>query len=469
MLGEAILFLDVTELSRRIHARQITSLELTESYLDRSRRLGPQLNAYVTITEKLALEQARRADAELRAGHDRGPLHGIPYAAKDLLAVRGYPTTWGARPYAHQHFDYDATVIRRLEQAGAVLIGKAAMIELAGGMNYRYASASITGAAKNPWNTEYWTCGSSSGSGAIVAGALAAFALGTETWGSILCPSTFCGVAGLRPTYGRVSRYGAMALSYSMDKIGPLARSAEDLGTILQVLAGHDSGDAGSLPAAEADFKASSVAEFRSRPLRVGYLSKLWAKPMPEVTAAAETAVHVLSANGAHVEEAAFPEGPWDEIGNITVAVEGASAFYSLITSGRVAQLADPLGQVAPYGNLTIGAIDYHRAQRIRRLLQEKIDALYEHYDVLVAATQPSTASLLTANLETTLTYSDPIGVIGNLCGLPAAGVPCGFTKTGLPIGFEFLGRVLDDAKVLAGATLYQQHTDWQKKRPPLT
>jgi aspartyl-tRNA(Asn)/glutamyl-tRNA(Gln) amidotransferase subunit A len=196
--------------------------------------------------------------------------------------VRGYPTTWGARPYAHQQFDYDATVIRRLEQAGAVLIGKAAMIELAGGMNYRYASASITGAAKNPWNTEYWTCGSSSGSGAIVAGALAAFALGTETWGSILCPSTFCGVAGLRPTYGRVSRYGAMALSYSMDKIGPLARSAQDLGTILQVLAGHDPGDAGSLPAVEADFQASSVASFRSRPLRVGYLSKLWAKPEPE-------------------------------------------------------------------------------------------------------------------------------------------------------------------------------------------
>jgi Asp-tRNA(Asn)/Glu-tRNA(Gln) amidotransferase A subunit family amidase len=179
--------------------------------------------------------------------------------------------------------------------------------------------------------------------------------------------------------------------------------------------------------------------------------------------------VHVLAANGAHVEETAFPEGPWDEIGNITVAVEGASAFYSLITSGRVAELADPLGQVAPYGNLTIGSIDYHRAQRIRRLLQEKIDAMYERFDVLVAATQPSTASLLNANLETTLTYSDPIGVIGNLCGLPAVGVPCGFTKTGLPIGFEFLGRVLDDAKVLAGATLYQQHTDWQKKRPSLT
>jgi aspartyl-tRNA(Asn)/glutamyl-tRNA(Gln) amidotransferase subunit A len=469
MLGEDVLFLDVTELSRRIHARKITSLELTESYLDRSHRLGPQLNAYVTITEKLALEQARRADAELSAGHSRGPLHGIPYAAKDLLAVRGYPTTWGARPYAHQQFDYDATVIRRLEEAGAVLIGKAAMIELAGGMNYRYASASVTGAAKNPWNTGYWTCGSSSGSGAIVAGALAAFALGTETWGSILCPSSFCGVSGLRPTYGRVSRYGAMALAYSMDKIGPLARSAEDLGTILQVIAAHDPKDAGSLPAAEATFHASSVAARRARPLRVGYLAKMWEKPMPEVAAAADAAVHVLAANGAHVEDAAFPEGPWDEVGNITVAVEGASAFYPLISSGRVAELTDPLGQVAGYSNLTIGANDYHRAQRVRRLLQERIDALYERYEVLVAACQPVTATPLGANLETELTFSDPIGVIGNLCGLPAVSVPCGFAKNGLPVGLEFLGRVLGDANVLAAATLYQQHTNWQKRRPPLT
>jgi aspartyl-tRNA(Asn)/glutamyl-tRNA(Gln) amidotransferase subunit A len=468
MLSDNVLFLDVTELSRRIHAREITSVELTESYLDRSRRLGPELNAYVTLTPKLALEQARRADAELRAGRDRGPLHGIPYAAKDLLAVRGYPTTWGAKPYANQHFDFDATVIERLERAGAVLLGKAAMIELAGGMGYRFASASLTGAAKNPWNTDYWTCGSSSGSGAIVAGALAAFALGTETWGSIICPSTFCGVAGLRPTFGRVSRHGAMALCYSMDKIGPLARSARDLSTIFQALAGHDDADSGSLPSPEAAFHAASVAARLKRPLRVGWLSELWQKPEPGVAEAAAAAVKVLEAQGTHIDQTAFPDGPWDEIGNVTVAVEGASAFYSLIDSGRIAQLADPLGQVNGYAYLSVGAFDYHRAQRIRRILQQKIDALYDRYDVLVAASQPSVASPLDANLETTLTYSDPIGVIGNLCGLPAVSVPCGFTNAGLPIGFEFLGRVLGDTEVLAGATLYQQHTDWHKRRPPL-
>jgi aspartyl-tRNA(Asn)/glutamyl-tRNA(Gln) amidotransferase subunit A len=182
MLSKDILFLPVTELARRVRQRQISPVELTESYLERSRKIGPRLNAYATLTPELALKQAHAAEKEIAAGKYRGPLHGIPYAAKDLLAVQGYPTGWGARPYAGQKFDYDATVIRRLNDAGAVLIGKAAMIELAGGMGYRYASASATGAAKNPWNDGCWTCGSSSGSGAVAAAGLAAFAIGTETW-----------------------------------------------------------------------------------------------------------------------------------------------------------------------------------------------------------------------------------------------------------------------------------------------
>ena len=182
-------------------------------------------------------DEARAAESEITAGKYRGPLHGIPFAAKDLLAAKGYHTEWGARPYQMQQFQVEATAITRLHDAGAILIGKAAMIELAGGMGYRFASASISGPARNPWNTDCWTCGSSSGSGAIVAAGLAAFALGSETWGSIVCPSAFCGVSGLRPTYGRVSRHGAMVLSYSMDKIGPLARSAEDCALVLDAIA----------------------------------------------------------------------------------------------------------------------------------------------------------------------------------------------------------------------------------------
>src|SRR5437879_1891141 len=248
MRSEDILFLSASDLGKRVRSRQLSPVELTESYLERSRTIGAKLNAYATLTPDLALKQAHAAEKEIAAGKYRGPLHGIPYAAKDLLAVKGYPTTWGARPYEKQTLDYDATVVRKLQDAGAVLIGKAAMIELAGGLGYRYASASASGAAKNPWNEDYWTCGSSSGSAAVVAGGLAAFAIGTETWGSIICPSAFCGVSGLRPTYGRVSRYGAMALAPSMDKIGPMARSAEDCARIFAAIAGHDPKDRGTVP-----------------------------------------------------------------------------------------------------------------------------------------------------------------------------------------------------------------------------
>src|SRR4030081_1200671 len=247
MPGEEIYYLSVSELAKRIESKKLSPVDLTQAYLDRSQKLGPRFNAYALLTPETALEQAKAAEKEIQRGHYRGPLHGIPYAAKDLLAVKGLPTTWGAKPFANQVFDYNSTVIEHLNRVGAVMIGKAAMIELAGGMGYRFASASLQGEAKNPWDPTCWTCGSSSGSGAIVAAGLAAFAIGTETWGSIICPSAFCGVSGFRPTYGRVSRHGAMALSYSMDKIGPLARSADDCGIVLEVLAASDRQDRGTL------------------------------------------------------------------------------------------------------------------------------------------------------------------------------------------------------------------------------
>src|SRR5229473_1677595 len=254
MPGDEIFYLSVSELAKRIESKKLSPVDLTQAYLDRSQKLGPRFNAFARLTPETALEQAKAAEKEIQRGHYRGPLHGIPYAAKDLLAVKGLPTTWGAKPNANQVFNYDATVIEHLKRVGAVLIGKAAMIELAGGMGYRFASASLQGEAKNPWDTNCWTCGSSSGSGAIAAAGLAAFAIGTETWGSIVCPSAYCGVSGLRPTFGRVGRSGAMALSYTMDKIGPIARSADDCGLILRALAAHDANDKGSLPQLQAEF-----------------------------------------------------------------------------------------------------------------------------------------------------------------------------------------------------------------------
>ncbi|HLJ85585.1 MAG TPA: amidase [Candidatus Angelobacter sp.] len=464
MLGNDILFLSVTELAKRIRQKEISPVQLTESYLERSRTVGSRLNAYATLTPDLAMQQAQAAEKEIAAGKYRGPLHGIPYAAKDLLAVKGFPTTWGARPYKDQAFNYDATVIRKLEAAGAILIGKAAMIELAGGLGYRFAGASATGAAKNPWNEECWTCGSSSGSAAVVSGGLAAFAIGTETWGSIICPSGFTGIAGLRPTYGRVSRYGAMALSYSMDKIGPMARSVEDCDLILKTISGHDPLDAGSLHEPSASYPGAAEPQ---KPLRVGWVVNQWKDLSKDVDTALTAAQQVLkSSPSLSMTTATLPEGPWEAAAGVIVSVEGAAAFHDLIQSGRVAELSDPLSRIGGYVNEEISAADFISAQRIRGILQKKMDDLFSQVDVLATASLPVTATKLDANLDDSLSYSDPIGGIGNFCGLPAIGVPCGFGQNGLPVGIQFIGNALDDAKVVQVARIFQKHTDWHKKRP---
>lgn len=467
MIGEDVLYLTVRELGDRIHARSLSPVDLTEAYLARSEKLGPRLNAYATLTRDRALTEARAAEKEIGAGKYRGPLHGIPYAAKDLLAAKGYPTTWGARPYAGQSFDYDANVIRRLSDAGAILIGKAAMIELAGGMGYRFGTASISGGAKNPWNEACWTCGSSSGSGAIASAALAAFAIGTETWGSIICPSTYCGLSGLRPTFGRVGRSGAMALSYTMDKIGPMARSADDCGLILTALAAHDPQDSGSLSQSEAAFHYRA-AEGGGASLRIGWVTNAWKDVQPDVEAATRAARATLEKAGAHVVNVEVPEGPWEAAAGVTISVEGASAFDTLIETGRVSDLVDPGSRVGGYVNATIPGNDYVRAQRIRSIIQRKIDAMFDDVDVISAASLPVAATTMETNLETDLAFADPLGGIGNFCGLPAISVPSGFTSKNLPAGIQFIGRVLDDDKVLAAANLFQSKTGWHKRRPPV-
>ena len=470
MLGASVLYQSVGELAKKIESKQISPVELTQSYLERSQKLGPKLNAYAGLTPEIALEQAQAAEKEIHRGHYRGPLHGIPYAAKDLLAVNGIPTTWGAKPFADQIFDYNATVIEHLNHAGAVLIGKASMIELAGGMGYMYASASLQGECKNPWDTTCWTCGSSSGSGAIVSAGLAAFAIGTETWGSIICPSAFCGVSGLRPTFGRVSRYGAMALAYSMDKIGPMARSAEDCTRIFAAIAGHDPLDLDTLPVDKAAFTFSPSAELKSRPLKIGWLTNAWKQSDYEQSIAKvmDTTHKTLQKRFPGMKDAELPAGPWEEAANVILQSEVASAFSSLIHSGRVKELADPLGQIGGYVNQTISGADYTTALRVREILQQKMRALFDSYDVLVAGSQPVPATPLSLNLVTGLSFADPLGGIGNLCGLPALSVPCGFTDKKLPVGIQFVGRAGDDATVLQAGRAFQQGTDWHRKHPNL-
>ena len=466
MPTEELFYLSLSELAKQIESKKLSPVELTQIYLDRSTKLGPRFNAYARLTPEIALEQAKTAEKEIQRGHYRGPLHGIPYAAKDLLSVKGVPTTWGAKPYADQVFHYDATVIEHLNRVGAVLIGKAAMVELAGGMGYRFASASLQDATRNPWNTKCWTCGSSSGSGAIVSAGLAAFAIGTETWGSIICPSAFCGVSGFRPTYGRVSRYGAMALAPSMDKIGPLARTAEDCGRVFAAIAGHDPKDRSTLPIDKAAFTYSPSLELKTRPLKVGWLTNAWKSLDAGVAKAILAAEKIVRKHFATTKGAALPEGPFEDAGNIIVAAESAASFRALIRSGRVSELRDPLGQIAGYVNEQYTAADYLRALSVREILQRKMEELFDSFDVLVAAAQPVPASPLEVNLETDLAFPDPLGGIGNLCGLPALSVPCGFTEKNLPVGLQFVGKAGDDFTVIQAARTFQLHTEWHRKHP---
>ena len=468
MPGDELFYLSLSELAKRIEAKKLSPVDLTQAYLDRSQKFGPRFNAYARLTPEIALEQAKAAEKEIHRGHYRGPLHGIPYAAKDLLAVKGVPTTWGAKPYANQVFDYNATVIDHLNRVGAVMLGKASMIELAGGMGYRFASASLQGEAKNPWDTTCWTCGSSSGSGAIVAAGLAAFAIGTETWGSIICPSAFCGISGFRPTYGRVSRYGAMAVVPSMDKIGPMARSAEDCARIFAAIAGHDPKDRGTVPIDKGAFTFSPSMELRSRPLKIGWLTNAWKSLAPDVAKPIDVANRILKKYFPSVKNAALPAGPWEEAGSIIVAAECAASFRSLIRSGRVSELTDPLGQIAGYVNEQYSAADYLQALKVREIAQKKMDSLFDSFDVIATAAQPVPATPLSLNLETDLAFPDPLGGLGNICGLPAMSVPCGFTDKNLPVGLQFVGRAGDDYAVIQAGRTFQAHTDWHKRHPKI-
>jgi len=471
-------FTSVRALGDAIRERHISPVELTEGYLERCRTIGKRLNALVTLTPELALRQAHDAEVEIKAGRYRGPLHGVPYAVKDLVTVKGYPTTWGAVPYARQSFEYNATVIERLNEAGAVLLGKAAMIELAGGLGYSSGAASLTGPARNPWNPECWTCGSSSGSGAVVAAGLAPWALGSDTRGSILCPSSWCGVSGLRPSFGRVSRYGSMAISYSMDKLGPMARTADDCALVLNVLSGHDPLDHDSMSSTAPAFVYQDTDPAQNTPLRIGRLTNVYDKPDPDADKAVDEACRVFERAGATVESCEFPDGPFEEAAELTILMEAASSFGHLIHSGKCKELTDPEGRVNGYASEQFSVTDYLHVQRVRPMLQRIADAMFDRYSVLISPAQPTAAQPLLAkdpddpaaskpSKKFHLDRRAPDGV-SSLCGLPAISVPCGFSKGHLPYGMQIMGRALNDAVVLRAGRLYQAHTEWHMQHPSL-
>ena len=427
-------------------------------------RLGPRYNAVVTVTRERALREAREAEEEMSSGRRRGPLHGIPYGVKDLIATSGgIPTTWGAAPFRDQTFEHDATVVRRLGEAGAVLSAKLAMIELAGGMGYRQPNASFTGPPRNPWNPERWTGGSSSGSGAAVAGGFVPFAIGSETWGSILSPANNCGVTGLRPTYGRVSRHGAMALCWTLDKLGPLCLTADDCGLVLEAVAGADPEDPTTT---ERLFKY--VAEPPEGEFRLAVLKGASEGAEEGVMANFERALDALEGI-ASMEEIEFPDLPYEAITRTILSAEAASAFDEFAESGRAAELTAPEDHYGPYARTVVLAKDYLKALRLRALMAKAADEVMEPYDAVVAPTRRGVASPIDMEFRKVSpgTTSDVMGAVGNGAGLPAISVPSGFDEDGLPTGIQFMGRAYDENVILAIARTYQSLTDWHLHHPP--
>jgi len=461
MIAEELFYASVAELSRLIKRKKLSPVALTEGYLRRIEKFSPKLNAFVTVTSDLALQQARQAEREISAGYSRGPLHGIPYAAKDLFAVKGYPTTWGARPYATQTFDEDATVIRKLREAGAILLGKAAMSELAGGP----PNATATGACRTPWDTARWSGGSSSGSGAAVAAGLCAFALGTETWGSIMTPASFCGVTGFRPTFGRISRAGAMALSWTMDKVGPLARNAADAATVFAILQGKDDADAMTV---QMPFKAAlTKARQRLAGLRVGFVKEDYQKwGEPDVAAAFADALDTFTALGATPKEIQLPDHPYETVAATIISAEEASAFEPLVRAGNVGGIIDPDRRGELLGAQLIPATDYLRCQRLRTHIARDIATLFTTVDIILGSSTLQCAPPIDADMNSIFGGGNTIEAVENLVGLPAVSVPCGFNRKKLPIGLKIIGRPFGDADVLAVAHVYQSATTWHTKRP---
>ncbi|HEX8069151.1 MAG TPA: amidase [Pyrinomonadaceae bacterium] len=472
MLSDDIFFASVTELGAQLRARTLSPVELTTGYLERLERHGPRLGAVVTVMRESALREARQAEREIKQGRYRGPLHGIPWGAKDLLATRDAPTTWGAAPYKEQRFKEDATVIKRLRAAGAILLAKLAMVELAGGMGYNHAEASLTGAGRTPWNTEYWSGGSSSGPGAAVAAGLVAFAIGSETSGSIITPAAFCGVTGLRPTYGRVSRHGAMALAWTLDKLGPMCRSAADCGLVLAAIAGRDPLDPTShdKPFRYPSDALARLSSARLQRLRVGVLKDSYEKAQAEVRANFLASVEWFKKFAEVKMDVKLPDFPYGPVVGTIVDAEGGSAFRELIESGRAKELAVPEDRIGGYAMLLVPAVDYLHAMRLRAPMRRAWAEMFKGFDLLVAPSRATVSYPVAKSFGEAwpgVTAASPIGA-SNAVGVPAISVPNGFGQAGLPTGIQFVGPAWSEDLLVAVAARYQQATDWHKRRPQL-
>ena len=433
-------FLSTHQLAALVKAKRITPTELTKMYLERLKTYAPKLNCVITLTEDLALEQAAQAGKEIKSGKYRGPLHGIPYGAKDLFATKGIRTTWGAEPFQDQIPDHDAAVIEKLQRAGAVLLAKLSMGGLAQGGLW------FGGMTKTPWDYEQSSSGSSAGSASATAAGLVGFSIGTETLGSIVSPATRCGVAGVRPTYGRVSRFGAMGLSWSMDKIGPICRSVEDCALVLRAIAGSDGRDVTVI-----DAPLHWEPKVSLKKLKIGYVKAEFDKMEADQKALYDTALDVLRKAGANLQPMTLPDFPLAALRMILIA-EAATAFDDLTRNNGVDQLKGQAPGDWPNTfrtSRTITAVEYIRAQRGRTLLMQAMDSLMSQWDVFVST--PFSPSLTATNLT----------------GHPQVVVPCGFLK-GLPQSILFTGRLYEEGTPMRVANAFEKATGWHTLRPQL-
>ncbi len=449
---DALAFLPVTELSELVRRRRVTSVQLTQMYLARLRKYDPVLKCVISLTEDRAFKQAHAADAEIRRGHHRGPLHGIPWGAKDLLAVRGYKTTWGAGPFREQVIDTDATVVQRLDDAGAILVAKLTLGELAQGDVWFGATT------KNPWKVDQGSSGSSAGPASATAAGLVGFSIGSETLGSISSPSTRCGTTGLRPTFGRVPRTGAMALSWTMDKLGPICRSVEDCAIVLDAIYGPDGQDSSVIPA-----PYHWNARLSPRKLRVGYVKSAFDTPQTDANDPKRTlhatkqfddaALDVFKRLGINLIPVDLPDLPYDAM-RIILSAEAAASFDELTRSDRDKLLVQQGKFDWPNSFRTsrfIPAVDYVNANRLRSLAIQKWDELMRGVDVIVTPTSVTNLSQLVAT---------------NLTGHPAVIVPNGFREDGTPVSLTFLGGLFEEPKLLVVARAYQEATGFHLRHP---
>jgi len=435
-----IAFYSVPELASLIRSEKITSEELTRLYLDRLKKYGDTLKCVITLTEDLAIKQAQKADREIAAGNYRGPLHGIPYGLKDLLKVEGYKTTWGAAPYKNQELEGNATVYKKLEEAGAVLVAKLSMGALAWGDVW------YGGVTKNPWDLEQGSSGSSAGAASATVAGLVGFSLGTETYGSIVSPSTRCGASGLRPTFGRVSRAGAMALSWTMDKIGPICRTAKGSAMVFEKIKGKDDID---LTVKDYPFNFDASRDIEN--LKVGYFKDFFEEDY-RAHKNDSIALNKLREMGVNLETVSLPD-------NIPVAslsfildAEAAAAFDKLTRTGEDDELTRQVKNAWPNvfrAARFIPAVEYIKANRIRTLLMDEINKLFREYDAIVTPSYGGRQLLMT-----------------NLTGHPCVVIPNGFDSKGHPTSISIIGNLYEEGSLLELANAFQKQTDHEDKHP---